>query len=70
MVPASSIDPDFMCVLLYLQAMEAYDFATATQRVYAFWQYDLCDVFIEVMKPVMAFDDNDAQKVRLSQAVT
>jgi valyl-tRNA synthetase len=37
--------------------METYDFATATQSVYAFWQYDLCDVFIELMKPVMAQDD-------------
>jgi hypothetical protein len=37
--------------------MEAYDFSSATQRVYAFWQNELCDVFIEVMKPVMAYDD-------------
>ncbi|GFR43813.1 hypothetical protein Agub_g4939 [Astrephomene gubernaculifera] len=41
-----------------VQAMEAYDFSTATQRVYALWQNELCDVFIEVMKPVMAFDDS------------
>jgi valyl-tRNA synthetase len=34
--------------------MEGYDFAAATQRLYAFWQYELCDVFIECMKPVMA----------------
>ena len=34
-------------------AMEAYDFSTATQRLYAWWQYEVCDVFIEVMKPVM-----------------
>jgi len=34
-------------------AMEAYDFATATQRLYAFWQYEMCDVFIELMKPIM-----------------
>lgn len=34
--------------------MEAYDFAAATQRLYAFWQYELCDVFIECMKPIMA----------------
>lgn len=34
--------------------MEAYDFSTATQTLYAWWQYDLCDVFIELMKPVMA----------------
>ena len=27
------------------------------QAVYAFWQYDLCDVFIELMKPVMALDE-------------
>jgi valyl-tRNA synthetase len=25
--------------------------------VYSFWQYELCDVFIELMKPVMALDD-------------
>jgi valyl-tRNA synthetase len=27
------------------------------QAVYAFWQYDLCDVFIELMKPVVALDE-------------
>lgn len=37
--------------------MEAYDFATATQQLYGWWQYELCDVFIELMKPVMAMDD-------------
>ncbi|GIL56694.1 hypothetical protein Vafri_11999 [Volvox africanus] len=41
-----------------VQAMEAYDFSTATQRVYAFWQNEVCDVFIEIMKPVMAFDSS------------
>ena len=41
-------------------AMEAYDFATSTQKLYAFWQYDLCDVFIELMKPVMARDNAEA----------
>lgn len=25
--------------------------------MYNFWQYELCDVFIELMKPVMALDD-------------
>ena len=24
------------------------------QAVYSFWQYELCDVFIELIKPVMA----------------
>jgi valyl-tRNA synthetase len=37
--------------------MEVYDFATATQRSYSWWQYELCDVFIELMKPVMARDE-------------
>eukprot|EP00878_Enallax_costatus_P039421 GHUV01045111.1.p2 GENE.GHUV01045111.1~~GHUV01045111.1.p2 ORF type:complete len:156 (-),score=66.59 GHUV01045111.1:169-636(-) len=37
--------------------MEAYDFSTATQQLYGWWQYELCDVFIELMKPVMARDD-------------
>eukprot|EP00878_Enallax_costatus_P001054 GHUV01001189.1.p1 GENE.GHUV01001189.1~~GHUV01001189.1.p1 ORF type:complete len:843 (+),score=324.29 GHUV01001189.1:29-2530(+) len=39
------------------KAMEAYDFSTATQQLYGWWQYELCDVFIELMKPVMARDD-------------
>ena len=37
-----------------VHAMEAYDFNASTTGVYAFWQYDLCDVFIELMKPVVA----------------
>ncbi len=31
-----------------------YDFAGATTAVYAFWQYELCDVYIELVKPVMS----------------
>jgi valyl-tRNA synthetase len=43
-------------------AMEAYDFCTATSAVYAFWQYDLCDNFIEIIKPVMSGNDEVAKK--------
>lgn len=32
---------------------EAYEFATTTQAIYAFWQYDVCDTFIEVAKPIV-----------------
>lgn len=39
------------------KALDDYLFHEATQRLYAFWQYDLCDVFIELMKPVMALDE-------------
>lgn len=34
-------------------AMERYDFSTATTAAYAFWQYELCDVYIELVKPAM-----------------
>jgi len=37
-----------------VSAMEVYNFSDATTAVYAFWQYEVCDVFIELMKPVMA----------------
>ena len=36
--------------------MGTYDFNTATTSVYAFWQYELCDVFIELTKPVVSDD--------------
>jgi len=42
--------------------MEAYDFNTATNSVYAFWQYELCDVYIEIIKPVMSGSDEAAKK--------
>jgi valyl-tRNA synthetase len=45
-----------------VDAMEVYDFANATTGVYAFWQYDVCDVFIELMKPVMNGTDEVAKK--------
>jgi valyl-tRNA synthetase len=50
-------------------ALEAYDFAAATQKLYAFWQYDLCDVFIELMKPVMGLAD-DAPGAAAAKAAT
>jgi valyl-tRNA synthetase len=39
-----------------------YDFSAATTAIYAFWQYDLCDVFIELMKPLV--QSSDAAVVR------
>ena len=32
------------------------------QAVYSFWQYELCDVFIELIKPIMAGSDTAAQQ--------
>ena len=37
--------------------------APLLQAVYDFWQYKLCDVFIELMKPVMRSGDAHAQRV-------
>ncbi|XP_030375172.1 valine--tRNA ligase isoform X2 [Scaptodrosophila lebanonensis] len=31
---------------------EQYDFAAATSACYAFWLYDLCDVYLECLKPI------------------
>eukprot|EP00850_Spirogloea_muscicola_P012942 SM000085S23292 [mRNA] locus=s85:476130:482338:- [translate_table: standard] len=42
--------------------LEAYDFANATTAVYAWWQYRLCDVFIELIKPTMSADGGDELK--------
>lgn len=35
------------------EAMEAYDFAAAVTAIYRYWQYELCDVYIEVVKPAL-----------------
>lgn len=42
--------------------MHAYDFATATSTSYCFWQYELCDVFIELAKPALSGDDEVARR--------
>ncbi|XP_043244873.1 valine--tRNA ligase-like isoform X2 [Amphibalanus amphitrite] len=34
-----------------------YDFPSATTACYNFWLYDLCDVYLEAIKPVFAGDD-------------
>ena len=34
-------------------AFDAYDFSTTTTAIYSFWQYDVCDAFIELIKPTM-----------------
>ncbi|KAM1020703.1 hypothetical protein ACFX2I_041909 [Malus domestica] len=63
-VPPSDVNPDalpFSCqwILSVLNkviskavlSLEAYDFSDAATAVYAWWQYQLCDVFIEAIKP-------------------
>lgn len=47
------------------KAMTAYDFSEATTAVYDFWQYKVCDVFIEAIKPYLggAVDKSDDKEV-------
>lgn len=40
-----------------VKALESYDFSHATTAVYSWWQYQLCDVFIEVIKPYFTGND-------------
>jgi valyl-tRNA synthetase len=43
-------------------AMFAYDFSSATSAIYGFWQYELCDVFIELAKPLLCGLDEGAKE--------
>eukprot|EP00743_Colponemidia_sp_Colp-15_P000988 GILK01001092.1.p1 GENE.GILK01001092.1~~GILK01001092.1.p1 ORF type:complete len:1074 (+),score=191.88 GILK01001092.1:330-3224(+) len=38
------------------RAFEQYVFGEATQALYSFWLYDLCDVYLELVKPTMGGD--------------
>jgi len=42
--------------------------ACCLQAVYAFWQYDLCDVFIEVSKPAFSAADGSAHPALTAHA--
>ncbi|RLN43890.1 hypothetical protein BBJ28_00022795, partial [Nothophytophthora sp. Chile5] len=39
----------------------AYEFGELTNALYTFWLYDLCDVYLELTKPVMSGDDAAAK---------
>ncbi|KAL3839603.1 hypothetical protein ACJIZ3_024194 [Penstemon smallii] len=38
-------------------SLDSYEFSDAATAVYSWWQYQLCDVFIEVIKPYFAGND-------------
>ena len=48
------------------KAMFAYDFGAATTAIYSFFLYDLCDVYLELCKPVFG---SDATQAKGAQAV-
>ena len=43
------------------QGFESYNFTQATTAAYNFWLYELCDVYLEVVKPIM-MGDNEQEK--------
>ena len=51
------------------QGFETYNFPQATTAVYNFWLYDLCDVYLEAVKPTM-FGDNEGEKECIRQVFT
>lgn len=50
-----------ICTNLTNEGFEGYDFNTTTTAVYNFWLYDLCDYYLELIKPVFRGTD-EAQK--------
>uniref|UniRef100_A0A131XVK0 Valine--tRNA ligase n=1 Tax=Ixodes ricinus TaxID=34613 RepID=A0A131XVK0_IXORI len=43
--------------------LEAYDFPQVTTAIYSFWLYELCDVYLESLKPVFQGSDAEAKVV-------
>lgn len=43
------------------EAIKQYDFALATTTCYNLWLYDLCDIYLEYLKPVFQSEDNAAK---------
>jgi len=50
-------------VRLCNSAFEKYEFPMATTACYNFWLYELCDVYLEFLKPVFRGDDDVAKTI-------
>jgi len=48
------------------KGFQAYDFSAATTTIYNFWLYELCDVYLEAIKPVL-YSATDADAKRAAQ---
>eukprot|EP00903_Cladosiphon_okamuranus_P022267 g20474.t1 len=46
------------------RCLTEYKFGDATQIAYGFWLYDLCDVYLELIKPVVGDTSEDNKKAR------
>ena len=45
------------------QGFREYNFPLVTTAIYNFWYYELCDVYIELLKPVFYGDDEEAKAI-------
>ncbi|KAG7035615.1 Valine--tRNA ligase, mitochondrial 1 [Cucurbita argyrosperma subsp. argyrosperma] len=76
-VPSKNVTPDalpFSCQWILsvlnkaisrtVSSLEAYEFSDATTAVYSWWQYQLCDVFIEAIKPYFSANDTEYASAR------
>ncbi|GFQ01299.1 valine--tRNA ligase [Phtheirospermum japonicum] len=48
-------------------SLDSYEFSDAATAVYSWWQFQLCDVFIELIKPHFVAGHNDASARRYAQ---
>lgn len=46
-------------------AFAAFEFGDIANALYSFWLYDLCDVYLELSKPIMNGDDTHAKQAAL-----
>ncbi|KAK2921458.1 hypothetical protein Q8A73_000943 [Channa argus] len=64
-IPMNSMD-QWICSRFYStvlqceQAFEAYELHTVTSALYSFWVHNLCDVYIEYVKPVLSQQNEGA----------
>lgn len=49
------------CIDVSNKGFEKYEFAQAANACYDFWLYDLCDVYLECLKPVFLSDPENAK---------
>lgn len=51
-----------LAVELCNKGMETYDFPTVTSAIYNFWLYELCDWYLECIKPLLYGSDESAKE--------
>ncbi|KAL1517809.1 hypothetical protein ABEB36_001532 [Hypothenemus hampei] len=49
-----------------VNGFEGYDFVTATTAIYNLWLYELCDVYLEYLKPIFAGKDDKAKNAAIT----